>query len=97
MSTIESVTYLDAVAVAKSDTVDDTSGPFAGLLCTATGTVSFVTPEGSVVALTAVANNAIIPIACKRVNSTGTAGTFLGLLANPFRRQFDPGKGLVQP
>lgn len=30
-------TYDYPVAVTKSDTVDDPAGPFAGLLCTATG------------------------------------------------------------
>ena len=97
MSDIQAVTYQDAVTVAKSDTVADAAGPFAGLLCTAAGTVSFVTPSGSTVALTAVAANSIIPIACKRVNSTGTAGTFLGLFANPFMRTFNPGSGVVLP
>ena len=96
MSDIQAVTYQDAVAVTESDSVNDTSGPFAGLWCTSAGTLSFVTPAGSVVTLN-VATNGLIPIACKRVNSSGTAGSFLGLLANPFRRQFNPGAGVVEP
>ena len=96
MSDIQAVTYQDAVTVTESDSVDDTSGPFAGLWCTSAGTLSFVTPAGSVVTLN-VATNGLIPIACKRVNSTGTAGTFLGLLAAPFKKPFNPGSGVVLP
>jgi hypothetical protein len=38
MSNLNAVTYSYAVAVTKSDSVDDAAGPFAGLLCTAAGT-----------------------------------------------------------
>lgn len=38
MSTLQAITYDYAVAVTKSDTVNDPAGPFAGLLATAAGT-----------------------------------------------------------
>jgi hypothetical protein len=97
MSDIGSVTYQDAVAVTKSDSQDDVSGPFAGLLCTATGNVVFVTPSNNTITLNSLAANAIVPIACKRVNSTNTTATVAGLLALPFKRPLNPGAGLVQP
>jgi hypothetical protein len=85
MSTIQAQTYEDAVAVTASDSVDDPAGPFAGLLVTATGNVSFLTVRGSTVTLTAVAANTEIHIACKRVRTTGTTATVLGLSAMPYK------------
>ena len=83
-SSIQAITYEGAKAVTKSDSVADPAGPFAGLLVTATGTVKFTTITGDTVALTAVAANAIIPIATSRVWSTGTAATVVGLTVNPY-------------
>ena len=94
MSNINAITYSDAVAVTKSDSTADAKGPFAGLLVTATGTVSFVTTGGNTISLTGVAANAILPISCVRVNSTGTAATVLGLYAAPtFQQPLNPGAG----
>lgn len=85
MSGILSRVYTGAKAVTLSDTVDDPKGPFAGLLVTATGTVSFVTQEGDTVSLTAVAANTELHIAVRRVRTTGTAGTVIGLTAAPYK------------
>jgi hypothetical protein len=84
MSDILAQTYDGAKAVTKSDTDNDPDGPFAGLLVTATGTVSLVTIRGDTISLTAVAANTVLPFATKRVNTTGTAATVLGLLAPRF-------------
>lgn len=85
MSTIQAQTYEDALAVTASDTIDDPLGPFAGLLVTATGNVSFVTVRGSTVTLSAVAANTMLHIACKRVRTTGLTATVLGLVAVPYK------------
>lgn len=85
MSGILSRVYTGAKAVTLSDTVDDPKGPFAGLLVTATGTVSFITQEGDTVSLTAVAVNTELHIAVRRVRTTGTAATVVGLTAAPYK------------
>ena len=83
-SSIQAITYEGAKAVTLSDSVKDPAGPFAGLLVTATGNLKFTTITGDTVALTAVANNAIIPIAISRVWSTGTSATVVGLGVSPY-------------
>ena len=95
MSDIQAITYLDGVAVTKSDTTNDPAGPFAGFLVTVTGNVSFVTMGGNTIALTSVAANVVIPIACRRINSTNTSATVVGLYANPYRVVINPGAGTV--
>lgn len=81
MSSIASITYDGSVAVAASDTTDDPKGPFAGILVTVTGNVTFDDALGGTITLTAVNANTIINIACKRVHSTGLTATVRGLLA----------------
>jgi len=84
MSDIYARTYDGAKAITKSDTVNDPAGPFAGLLVTVIGNVAFVTTSGDTVTLTAVAANTVIPFATKRVDSTGTTATVLGLTCPRF-------------
>lgn len=85
MSNILAVTYEDAVAVTKSDTVADPAGPFAGLLVTATGALKFTTIQGGTVTLSTTTVGQIIPIATGRVWATGTSATALGLKAIPYK------------
>jgi hypothetical protein len=84
MSDILASTYSSAKAVTTSDGTNDPAGPFAGLLVTVTGNVVFITPAGDTVTMSAVAANVLIPIHCKRVKTTGTTATVLGLLAARF-------------
>lgn len=81
MSSILAITYDTAVAVTIGS-ARDPAGPFAGLLVTATGNVTFTTLKGDSIALTSVAANVIIPIAVRNV--TATTGTVLGLLTEPY-------------
>ncbi|MGA7122466.1 MAG: hypothetical protein WBY94_20355 [Polyangiaceae bacterium] len=89
MSNIAAITYDGAVAVTKSDTVDDPNAGaagFAGLMVTATGTVSFQDGLGNTVVtgtITPTAAPPIIPVRCVRVNATGTTATVYGLRAVP--------------
>jgi len=85
MSNILAITYDGAPAITASDTADDPGGPFAGLLVTATGDLTFIDNRGNAVALTAVAANTIINIATRRVKSTGLTATVRGLIALPFK------------
>jgi hypothetical protein len=85
MSNILAITYDGAPAVTASDTVDDPGGPFAGLLVTATGNLTFLDNRGNAITLTAVAANTIINIAARRVNSSGLTATVRGLIAMPFK------------
>jgi hypothetical protein len=81
MSSLGAKVYWTGKAVTASDTVDDPAGPFAALYVTAAGTVAFITPTGDTVTLaTSVTANTEIPINCKRVKSTGTTATVIGLL-----------------
>ena len=88
MSNIAAITYDCAVAVTKSDTVNDPNvgltGNFAGLYVASTGTVAFVDSLGNTVTIggTLLAGQ-IIPIRCVRVKATGTSATVLGMLAIP--------------
>ena len=84
MSSILAVTYDGAVAVTPSGTTNDPAGPFAGLLVTTAGTLSFVDVRGNTIVMTMPVVGQIIPIACKRVN-TGNAAVVLGLYAMPFK------------
>jgi hypothetical protein len=84
----EVLAYRDAVAVAKSDTVNDTNGPFAGIyvgdISGGATLVVDVDLGGSVASrtFTNVLAGVIIPIRCVRVHSTGTtAGNLLGMKA----------------
>lgn len=83
MSNIAASVFDRAVAVTKSDTTDDPAIEnmgFAGLYCTVAGTLKINDGIGQPVSFAAVAVG-IIPIRCRRVWSTGTSATVLGLLA----------------
>lgn len=85
MSNILATTYDDAVAVTKSDTVDDPAGPFAGLLVSVAGTLKVTTVRNTTIAFVVVAGQTV-PFPVARVWSTGSASTVFGLIANPFKR-----------
>jgi len=84
MSDIMAVTYEDAVAVTQSDNTNDPKGPFAALQCTGTaGLAKVTTKQGTAVSIY-LPQGVIVPIAVRRVWSTGTAATsIIGLLAVP--------------
>ena len=70
--------YQGAASITPSDAADLPGGVASGLLCVATGNISFVTPNGTIVALTGVAANTILPIAVVRVRAS-TTGTWVAL------------------
>ena len=70
--------YLDSFAITPHDT-NDLTDPSQALLVVATGNLSIELVKGGTVALTAVAANTILPLACKKVLSTGTTATVVGL------------------
>lgn len=65
---------LGSRGIAPSDSVNLANYARA-LYVTVTGNVSFLDMEGNTVSLTAVPAFTVIPIACARVNSTGTTAT----------------------
>jgi hypothetical protein len=73
-----------AVATTKSDTADDPALPggssFSGLYCTVAGTLKINDGRGQPVSFAAVAVG-LVPIRCRRVWSTGTSATVMGLIA----------------
>lgn len=74
------VTAPTAVAPTLSDVTNDPKGPaMSGLYVIATGNVKFTTPLDDVITLAAVPAFTRIPIAAKRVWSTGTTATVLML------------------
>lgn len=86
MSSIAAITYDQAFPVAKSDTVNDANGPFAGLWIATAGNISFVDASGNNVGTTGAAiavSAGFIPIRCLRVNATNTTAVAFGLKAVP--------------
>lgn len=89
MSSIAAITYDGAVAVTKSDTVDDpNAGPagFAGLWIQTAGNISFVDALGNNVGTTAAPLAVVVgfmPIRCVRVNATETTAVAYGLRGVP--------------
>ncbi len=85
MSQPQVIQYDDAFAPTLNDTVDDPQGPFAGLFCMTSGAV-VVTPyaralnSSSSVTVTMVAGSYLY-LAVRRVWSSGTSGSVLGLRA----------------
>ncbi len=75
-----SLSAVDAVAVAASDTVADPNGPFYAFYTGAAGDITLVTLQGNTVLLTAVPIGKY-DIGFTRVFSTGTAhaSTIIGL------------------
>ena len=84
MSNISASVFDQAVATTPSNTTDDPALPggnsFAGLYCTATGTLKINDGRGQPVVFPAVAIG-LIPVRCRRVWSTGTTATVMGLIA----------------
>jgi hypothetical protein len=70
--------YQAAASVTSGDSADLPGGVASGLLCVGTGNISFVTPNGTIVALTSVAANTVLPIAVVRVRAS-TTGTWVAL------------------
>jgi hypothetical protein len=85
VSNIMARTYDDFRTVTPSDGTDDPAGPFAGLLVTVAGTLKVTTRMGTTIALAAVAVGQEIHVPVKRVWSTGTGATVVGMIAEPFR------------
>lgn len=86
MSNIDAVTYYDGAAITASDGTDDPAGPFAALQATtAAGTASVIFTGGSSSAVTVyLPLGVIVPVAVRRVRSTGTTATGVtGLRAFP--------------
>jgi hypothetical protein len=70
---IADTSYNIAVVEAKSDTVNFAKGVCDALYVGGAGNVTAVMEDGSVVLFTAVPIG-VLPVRCKRVNSTDTAG-----------------------
>lgn len=66
---------LGSRAITPSDSVAISGGPARALYVTVTGNLSFLDMEGNTVTLPSVPAYTAIPIACVRVNSTGTTAT----------------------
>lgn len=65
---------LDGAAITVHDTTADPLGPFKALWIGAAGNVSLLTVGGTAITLTNVPVG-ILPVACSRINSTGTTVT----------------------
>lgn len=66
---------LGSRAITPSDTVALADKPARALYVTAAGNLSFLDMEGNTVTLSSVPAYTVIPIACVRVNATGTTAT----------------------
>jgi len=87
VSTINSITYDDAIPVTPDDTTNDPAGPFAGFHTGSGGTIVVRTVKGTVRALPSLPAGIIFPLAIMRVNATGTTATgVLGMVALPYKR-----------
>lgn len=86
MSNIMAITYEDAIAVTPSDSTDDPAGPFAGFFIGGTaGAVVFLTDRGKAATISPGAG-VIVPIATRRIYSSGTTATNIyGVIAMPFK------------
>jgi hypothetical protein len=96
MSDIGATSYQGSAATTPSNTSNDAAGPFAAFIIEAAGTVSIVMTDGSTRAFGAASFTAgptIYPFQFKRVNSTGTTATVVGLYAMPLKAPFNPGAG----
>jgi hypothetical protein len=83
MSTIHAITYDYSITPAKSDTVDDPSGPFAGLYVATSGNVVIWNRSGPQAAnpLTiAVVAGSYLQWPIKRVGATGTTAIVFGVV-----------------
>lgn len=66
---------LGSRAITPSNTVAIAGGPARSLYVTVTGDVNFLDVEGNTVVCPAVPAYTTIPVACVRVNATGTTAT----------------------
>jgi hypothetical protein len=79
MSINSSAPSVDAISVTPNDSTD-LSSIVRGLTCLVSGDASVITAGGTTVTVYLVAG-AVMPLACRRVRSTGTAATgIVGLL-----------------
>jgi hypothetical protein len=90
VSSLHAITYDYAVAITKSDTVNDPAGPFSGLLCSAAGTAIVWTlggpQSGLPLTITCVVGQTLaFPIVRVGVSS---GGTFFGLVGAIVRQGF---------
>jgi hypothetical protein len=71
------VPYRAAVAITKSDTVNifPQGGFVDGVYCGGAGAIAVVLEDDTAVTFAAVPAGTILPIKCKRVNSSNTAAT----------------------
>lgn len=82
-STVQAVTYDYAVAVTKSDTVDDPAGPFTGLYVSAAGNLvcdNYGGPQASNPITVVVVAGTYIRWPVKRIRTT-TSATVFGLVS----------------
>jgi hypothetical protein len=91
MSSIQKViAYDNAIAVTVSDATDDPNGPFAGLLCLTSGTAKITLygagVNGTTFVTVPMTAGQYFQVTTRRVWSTGTTGTYLGLIS-PIVRQ----------
>jgi len=92
MSGVQKVlNYDNAVAVTVSDTTDDPNGPFAGLWCLTSGTARVTlyasAANGSAAVSVPLTAGQYFPVSIRRVWSSGTSGTYLGLVSPTIARQ----------
>jgi hypothetical protein len=87
MSDIRAVTYEHAFSVTESDTVNDPSGPFAALQCTAVGGTAKVHTTGGEDVTVYLGIGQVLNLAVVRVWSTGTTSglNLVGFRALPMR------------
>lgn len=86
MSTIQAITYEDAIAVTASDSAKDPAGPFAGFYTGSGGDITVVTSRGRTVLFKGTAAGLVVTCAILQVKVTGTAATnILGMLAPPYK------------
>lgn len=85
MSTINAITYDDAVAITPSDSTVFAQ-PFAGFYTGSGGTIKVTTVRGTVCAFASLPAGVIVPLAIKQVWSTNTGATgIFGMVAMPYR------------
>lgn len=88
MSTIDAVTYYDAVTITPSDTPPATQVVYAGLGCTTAGTATVVTARGNTVTISLTLGPPY-PLAVVQVKATGTtAAGIVGMKQAPASGMF---------
>lgn len=67
----------DAEAVTPHDSTGFTNGTARGLYVGGAGNVTLLTAAGTTVVFSSVPAGTVLPVSCKRVNSTGTTATLM--------------------